>query len=120
MPIPSLVNVSVDRGDGYVLYTDRNRLDYVAIHQWLSTDSYWAMGRCFEAVKGSIANSLPFGLFFQRAPDEAAEQVAFARAITDYRTSLWIKLLRTRYICLPFRYLRVPDASKQRPRAIPR
>jgi hypothetical protein len=80
----SIPHISVERGDGYMLSTDRDKLDFVTIHQWLSTDTYWATGRSLEVVKASIANSLPFGIFFEGSPEQAREQVAFARAITDY------------------------------------
>jgi hypothetical protein len=53
------MNIFIERGD-YILSTDRDKFDVVKIHQWLSTDTYWATGRCLEVVKVSIANSLPF------------------------------------------------------------
>jgi hypothetical protein len=77
------MNTSIERGD-YILSTDRDKLDFATIHQWLSTDTYWAMRRPLEVVKASIANSLPFGIFLRGPPEQPEEQVAFARAITDY------------------------------------
>ena len=78
-----MIDISVERG-GYILSTDRDKLDFVTVHQWLSTDTYWATGRSLEVVKASIANSLPFGIFLRGPPEFRREQVAFARAITDY------------------------------------
>jgi hypothetical protein len=84
MNIQLTIDVSVESGDHYIMSTDRDKLDFVTIHQWLSTDAYWAMGRSLEVVKASIANSLPFGIFLRGPPEQPQEQVAFARAITDY------------------------------------
>jgi GNAT superfamily N-acetyltransferase len=60
----------------YEISTDPGRLDIPLIHRVLSA-SYWAEGRSREVVERSIRNSLCFGVF------EGAEQVAFARVITD-------------------------------------
>ena len=57
--------------------TDRNRLNFEVIHQFL-TNSYWAKGRTIEEVKRSIDNSLNFGVYLE------GEQIGFARICTDY------------------------------------
>ncbi len=62
----------------YVISTDPARLDLKAVHEFLSTSSYWAQGRAFETVRRAVANSLPFGLYL----DERL--VGFARVVTDY------------------------------------
>lgn len=62
---------------GYVISTDRERLDRRAIHAFL-TESYWSPGVPPEVVDRAIERSLPFGLY---APDGA--QAGFARAVTD-------------------------------------
>jgi GNAT superfamily N-acetyltransferase len=71
------------RGD-YSISTDRERLDLAFIHQFLSTQSYWAQGRAFEIVRRSIEHSLPFGLY------KGTRQVGFARVVTDYATFAWL------------------------------
>jgi GNAT superfamily N-acetyltransferase len=71
------------RGD-YLISTDRALLDLNLIHDYLSNKSYWATGRSRETVNRSIENSLPFGLY------NGAEQVGFARVITDYATFAWV------------------------------
>ena len=71
------------RGD-YEISTDKSRLDLELIHNYLSNDSYWAMGRSREVVERSIENSLPFGIYTQN------EQVGFARIVTDYATFAWV------------------------------
>jgi GNAT superfamily N-acetyltransferase len=68
---------------GYTITTDRNRLDLVAIHAFL-TRSYWSPGVSIEIVERSIQNSLPFGLFY------GAEQVGFGRVVTDKATFAYL------------------------------
>jgi GNAT superfamily N-acetyltransferase len=71
------------RGD-YLISTDRSRLDIEFIHQFLSTNAYWAIGRSLESVTRSIDNSLNFGLF------KSDQQIGFARIVTDYATFAWL------------------------------
>jgi GNAT superfamily N-acetyltransferase len=71
------------RGD-YTVSTDPARLDVAAIHEFLSTRSYWAQGRDFETVRRAVENSLPFGVY------HGARQVGFARVVTDYATFAWL------------------------------
>jgi GNAT superfamily N-acetyltransferase len=71
------------RGD-FLISTDPARLDILLIHDFLSNDSYWAAGRPLEVVRGSLANSLCFGLY------ERGQQVGFARVVTDQATFAWL------------------------------
>ena len=66
--------------DGYLVSTERERLDVDAIHAFLSDQSYWAAGIPKERVVTAIEHSLPFGLY------QGDRQIGFARAITDYAT----------------------------------
>ena len=68
----------------YEISTDLSRLNLDLIHQYLSTQTYWASGRSLEVVQRSIENSFPFGLY------KGNEQVGFARVVTDYATFAWI------------------------------
>lgn len=68
----------------FTISTDEERLDFKVIHNFLSTESYWAIGRPMEVIKRSVENSLPFGLY------KGEEQVGFARVITDYATFAWL------------------------------
>ena len=72
------------RRGAYCISTDRARLDVALIHRYLSTSTYWAQGRPLEVVERSIENSLAFGIY------EGAQQVGFARVITDYATFAWL------------------------------
>lgn len=55
-------------------------MDIKAIHQFLSTESYWAKGIPLETVSAALKNSFCIGLF------EDGKQIGFARLITDYAT----------------------------------
>lgn len=63
--------------------SDRAKLDAQLIYKFLST-SYWAEGITEEVVVRSINNSLCFGVF------AGAQQVGFARVITDYATFAYL------------------------------
>ncbi|TDB82144.1 GNAT family N-acetyltransferase [Micromonospora sp. KC721] len=77
---------SLTRDDGYLLSTDPARLDLDRVHQWLSTDAYWALGRSRESVARAFAGSIPYGV--HRVPDGG--QVAVARVVTDGVTFGWL------------------------------
>ncbi|ROQ62780.1 ribosomal protein S18 acetylase RimI-like enzyme [Streptomyces sp. 840.1] len=70
----------------YEISSDPSRLDPARIHNWLSTDAYWALGRTRERQDLAIAGSLGFGAY-----DLATgEQVGYARVVTDYATFGWL------------------------------
>jgi len=71
-----------ERGD-LLVSTDPQRLNVEAIHAFLSR-SYWAAGIPREIVERSIHHSLCFGVF------EGAEQVAFARVVSDRATFAYV------------------------------
>jgi len=67
-----------DIGDGYVLDDDRDRIDPVAVHRYLSIDSYWAAGRDYETVERLVRDSFAVvGLYHHDA------QVGFCRTVSD-------------------------------------
>ncbi len=68
----------------YSISTDLDRLPVEKLHQYLSTESYWAKGIPLETVKRSIQHSLNFGIY-------AGEELAgFARVISDYATIAYL------------------------------
>jgi GNAT superfamily N-acetyltransferase len=73
------------RADGYEISDDNDRLEVELIHDWLSTDAFWALGRSLETVRRSIDGSVNFGVY-----DESGKQVAFARVVTDLATFAWL------------------------------
>ncbi|WP_158795686.1 GNAT family N-acetyltransferase [Pedobacter sp. L105] len=70
--------------NGFLFSDDKNKIDAIAIHDYLSTQSYWAQGIPLATVKRSIANSLCFGVYKDK------EQIGFARWITDTATFAYL------------------------------
>lgn len=64
--------------DGYELDDDRARIDVDAVHAFISTESYWGLGRRREIVARAVERSTRvLGLYRDGA------QVGFARAVSD-------------------------------------
>jgi GNAT superfamily N-acetyltransferase len=86
--MPSVAPVDEDQPvevvrDGYVVSTDRSRIDVAAVHAFLAT-SYWSPGIPEEVVRRAIAGAICFGIY------RDAEQVGFARVITDRATYAYL------------------------------
>jgi GNAT superfamily N-acetyltransferase len=64
----------------YLISTDPGKIDPVAIHRYLSQDSYWAGGIPLHIVETAIQNSFCIGIYLHQA------QIGFARLVTDYAT----------------------------------
>jgi GNAT superfamily N-acetyltransferase len=75
-----------DAPGGYEISTDPARLDAELIHQWLSQDAYWALGRSREKQDKAIAGSLNFGAY----RSGSGAQAGYARVVTDYATFGWL------------------------------
>jgi GNAT superfamily N-acetyltransferase len=71
------------RFDGYEISTEPGLLDFEVIHEFLAK-SYWSPGIPRSIVERAIRNSLCFGLYCR------AEQVGFARVITDKATFAYL------------------------------
>jgi ribosomal protein S18 acetylase RimI-like enzyme len=67
----------------YSVTADRRRIDVDAVHGFL-TRCFWARGISKDLVAKSIAHSLCFGLFDDRA------QIGFARVVTDSSTYAYL------------------------------
>ena len=72
------------RRDGFVVSTDRRRLDINVIHGFLTT-CYWAKGIPRETVARSLEHSLCFGVY-----DGSGAQVGFARVVSDFATVAYL------------------------------
>jgi GNAT superfamily N-acetyltransferase len=66
-----------------ILSDDKTLLDVPRIHGWLAS-SYWSPGISYALVERAIAGSHCLGAY------RDAEQVGFARMITDYATFAWL------------------------------
>ena len=71
--------------DGYLISSDSQLLDLTRVHEWLSMEAVWALGRSMEVVTKSVANSLSLGIY-----DAQKQQVAFCRLVTDQATFAWL------------------------------
>jgi len=72
------------RRDGYLVSTDKSKLDVDVIHEYLAQSSYWAQDRPLDVVERSIEGSLCFGVY------DGERQVGFARVVTDHATFAWL------------------------------
>ena len=70
--------------DGFVISTDRSRLDVEAIQKFLAEDSYWARERTPEQTKTAIENSICFGVF------NGERQIGFGRVVSDRATFAYV------------------------------
>lgn len=66
--------------NGFVFSDDPQKIDAIAVHHYLSNQSYWAPNIPLEVVQRSIENSLCFGIY------KDTKQIGFARWITDKAT----------------------------------
>ncbi|OBX20982.1 GNAT family acetyltransferase [Gelidibacter algens] len=70
--------------DNFLITTDKNKMDVLAIHEFLSIYSSWADNISLEKVIISVDNSLNFGLFHK------GNQVGYARVVSDYATFAYL------------------------------
>ncbi len=73
------------RQDGFVISTDRGRIDLGVVHGYLSR-SYWAKGIPLGLVEKSVENSLCFGVY----EEASGVQIGLARVISDYATFAYL------------------------------
>ena len=66
--------------NGFIISTDKTKLDIAVIHCYLDKGSYWAKNIPLKVVKKSIKGSCCFGLYKNKI------QVGFARVVTDHAT----------------------------------
>ena len=63
---------------GCLITDDRARIDFDAVIQFLTEESYWAQDLTPQQIRRSIQNSLCFSVW------EGRNQIGFARVLTDY------------------------------------
>ena len=69
-----------EKKDGFIISTDKSRLDMNVIFDYLSNRSYWAKGIRMDMVKRAAENSICFGVY------ENDKQIGYARVVTDKAT----------------------------------
>lgn len=72
------------QSEEFEISTDRSRLDVVAIHRFLSEESYWAANRTLEQTRTAIENSLCFGVY------DGVRQIGFGRVVSDCATFAYV------------------------------
>lgn len=75
--------MEMTRGE-FTISTDKSRIQFDVIQQFLAEESYWARERRPEQTKAAIENSLCFSLY------RADEQIGFARVISDLATFAYL------------------------------
>lgn len=68
----------------YFISTDKSLLQVDVVHDYLCNQSYWAANIPIETVQRSIEHSFCFGIYCN------ANQVGFARVITDHATFAYL------------------------------
>jgi ribosomal protein S18 acetylase RimI-like enzyme len=80
---------------GFELDDDPARIDLDAVHAFISTESYWGLGRAREPIARAVAGSARvLGLYREE------QQIGFARAISDGAT---LAYLADVYVLGPYR-----------------
>ncbi|HXP28445.1 MAG TPA: GNAT family N-acetyltransferase [Solirubrobacteraceae bacterium] len=83
---------------GFELDDDRARIDIDEVHRFISTESYWGLGRSRELVERTVAGSARVvGLY---DGSESGRQIGFARAISD---GVSLAYLADVYVLEPYR-----------------
>ncbi|TDH29290.1 N-acetyltransferase [Segetibacter sp. 3557_3] len=70
--------------NGFTIDTNKDQLDLNYIHEFLSTQSYWAEQIPFDIVRRSVEGSRCFGVYRNE------KQVGFARLISDAATFAYL------------------------------
>ena len=78
-------STEADHGSRYEISTDTSRLDFEAVHAYL-TRSYWSPGIPLATVEKAARNSLCFGVYER----STGAQVGFARVVTDHATFAYL------------------------------
>lgn len=68
----------------YSISTDKELLDLVLIHHFLSKESYWSKNIPLEIVQRSIENSLCFGVYTNQ------KMIGFGRVVSDFATFAYL------------------------------
>jgi GNAT superfamily N-acetyltransferase len=76
--------------DGFELDDDRARIDVDAVHEFISTESYWGLGRQRELIVRAIEGSTRVVGLYHQDRSTSVRQVGFARAVSDDTTVAYL------------------------------
>jgi GNAT superfamily N-acetyltransferase len=85
---------------GFELDDDRSRIDVDAVHAFISSESYWGLGRPRERVEQAIEGSARVVGLYRVDRSGVIKQVGFARAVSDGAT---LAYLADVYVLRPYR-----------------
>lgn len=69
----------------FMISTDKSLLDFDIIHEFISMESYWGLGRSPEVMEKAINNSAYcFGVYHEN--NYVRNQIGFARVVSDLTT----------------------------------
>jgi GNAT superfamily N-acetyltransferase len=71
------MNIVEQIKNGYLISTDKSKLQTDVIYQYLSKESYWAANIPLETIKRCINGSICFGIYINE------KQIGFARVVSD-------------------------------------
>ena len=80
----SIMNDTAFLNKGFQISTDKAKLNFELIYNYLNDDSYWAKGIQPERLERAIENSMCFGIYQDK------QQAGFARVVTDNATFAYI------------------------------
>jgi GNAT superfamily N-acetyltransferase len=83
---------------GFELDDDRARIDVEEVHRFISTESYWGLGRSRDLVERTVAGSARVVGLYDGSQD--GRQIGFARAISD---GVSLAYLADVYVLEPYR-----------------
>jgi N-acetylglutamate synthase-like GNAT family acetyltransferase len=73
--------------NSFLISTNKSKIDIDVVHNYLSSESYWAKNIPIKVVKTSIENSVCFSLYKINEQTKIIEkQIGFARVVTDCAT----------------------------------
>ena len=85
---------------GFELDDDRSRIDVDAVHAFISSESYWGLGRPRERVEQAIEGSARVVGLYRVDRSGVVQQVGFGRAVSDGAT---LAYLADVYVLRPYR-----------------
>jgi N-acetylglutamate synthase-like GNAT family acetyltransferase len=75
--------------DDFIISTDRRLLNFEIIYNFISTESYWGIGRSRETMQKSMEHSAYCFGVYHRGKD-GMRQIGFARVISDLATFAYL------------------------------
>jgi GNAT superfamily N-acetyltransferase len=82
--MPVFMNDAAFLKKGFEISTDKDKLDFDLIFDYLDKQSYWAKGMPAEKLRIALTNSMCFGVY------KGGMQIGLARVVTDKATFAYL------------------------------